>query len=154
MSIYPGHLGTRNRGMGALHGACTTHPWPAESTNTTEKDATNKTGQWEQAALGTWEQTGAPGTAQYLAPTHSNYIKVSCSLQKKPHKNQKSPTKSFKVTISKAISRQALNSHVQGVEGRACSGLGHGRIQPLTFPAQAATDKKINCISWKCAQNN
>lgn len=74
----------------------TTHPWPAESTKTTEKDATNTTEQWELAALGTWEQTGAPGTAQHLAPTHSNYIKVSCSPQKSLIKIKSPPPRALK----------------------------------------------------------
>lgn len=50
----------------------------------------------------------APGT-NTLKP-HQSFLLST----KKPHKNQKSPTKSLKVMISKAISSQALNSRVLG----------------------------------------
>lgn len=60
----------------------------------------------------------APGTS--TLKLHQSFLLST----KKPHKNQKSPTKSLKVMISKAISSQALNSLVLGSSHVPCEGVG------------------------------
>ena len=113
------------------------------------------------------KQCPAPGTK--ALQLHESFLLST----NKPHKNQKSPTKSLKVMISKAINSQILSKLALGTNhvgkrrekaDSSCSDLGHVHKQPAAFltnarclrgfPARAATDKKINCICWKYAQNN